>query len=245
MSVTRYPSGVSTAPWGQLFGQLPLPNPVRDHVYANDFDTYAAADWTVTTTTGTSALVAANGGVLRLSTAASSSDIQANQKLPAAFSFISGAQLWFGVLMSIATNATSVARAGLMTGGTTLVPTDGVYWAKAAAGAWDFVVKTGGATTTLAGIGGTPTDGTLFALGFYYDGNTTNPTLRAYSSIGMTLPSVAAGNNNSGGQVVGAPVLTNLPASLLAPTIAIQASTAAIRTLDLDYLVCANDINRF
>lgn len=245
MSTSRLTQGLSIQPKGQLLGELPLPNPVRLHGYFNDFDQYVAGDWTVTTTTGTSALVAANGGVLRQTTSASSNDIQGNQKLPAAFAFVAGAQLWFGVLVTAAANATSVLRAGLMTGGTVLAPTDGVYWSKAAAGAWDFNVKTGGATTTLAGIGGTPTDAVPLALGFYYNGSTSNPTLYAYSSTGMTLPSFAGSAINTGGAIVGSPVLTNLPASLLAPTIAIQTSTAAIKTVDWDYLVAANEVNRF
>jgi hypothetical protein len=241
---SRYPSGVSTSPAEQVFGALHSPNPVRDHVYSNDWDQYVPGDWTITTTTGSNALQVADGGVMRLSTAASGSDIQSIRKLPAAFKFTAGSQLWFAVLLNVATNATSVCRAGLMTGGTDLIPTDGVYFSKAAAGVWEFNMKVAGATTTLSNIA-TAVDGAYLALGFYYDGKAT-PTMNVFSSSGMTLPTAVGNFNNSGGRyVVATGVMTNLPASILAPTLALQTSTAAIRTMDIDYMVAANEVNRF
>lgn len=246
-SVTRFPAGVSTSPSNQLLGNFRDPNPINMHVLESDWDQYIAGDWTITTTTGSNALQAADGGIMRLSTSASSNDIQGIQKNPAAFKFTNGNQLWFGLLFSIATNATTVFRAGLMTGGTVLAPTDGVYFSKAAAGAIDFNIKTGGSTTTLSSVVAAPTDGTYMALGFYYDGNPVTPRIHIFSSQGMTLPSFPTNTNgNTGGrEVTQTSTLTNLPTSILAPTFAIQTSTAAIRTMDMDYFIVGGEIVRF
>lgn len=76
---TRFPGGVtnvaSTNPLG-MFGML---DPTQWHVYFNDFDEDIPSDWTETATsvgTGTSAgaITDADGGVLRITTAANEDD---------------------------------------------------------------------------------------------------------------------------------------------------------------------------
>ncbi len=49
---TNFPNGISTADRGTELERLILPDPTQAHVYFNDFTTYVAGDWTITTTEG-------------------------------------------------------------------------------------------------------------------------------------------------------------------------------------------------
>ena len=62
---TRMPNGATNAaPW-QTMAAAGLLDPTWAHLYSNDFDTYAAGDWTATVVgSGTQALQAADGGSL-------------------------------------------------------------------------------------------------------------------------------------------------------------------------------------
>jgi hypothetical protein len=79
MSPTRFPSGISTVAKGKPLGMYGAPDPTQFHTYFNDFDVYTAGDWTVTATsvgagTSTPAIADADGGILRITTAANEND---------------------------------------------------------------------------------------------------------------------------------------------------------------------------
>jgi hypothetical protein len=247
----RYPNGVAAAPRLTLFGDMPIPHGIRAHEYSNDFDQYVAADWTITTSTGSNALTSGNGGRLLLSTAAGAADIQAITKNPGAFAFVAGSPVWFSCLFQTNDLASDV-RAGLVTGGTPFAPTDGVFFESVTAtGVTSLNIKTGGATTTIAAVA-TRAAATDIVLGFYYDGAAT-PTLYVYSSAGLSQTAFGQ-PAPMGGQIVAEAgalatvttnVLTNLPASVLSPMIAIRATPVAIKTCSVDYLYAANAIARY
>lgn len=76
---SRFPSGVTNATPGSALGMFGMFDPTRYNLYFNDFNEDALADWTETAVsvgTGTSASVIAdaNGGIMRLTTAANEND---------------------------------------------------------------------------------------------------------------------------------------------------------------------------
>jgi hypothetical protein len=153
------------------FGAL---DPTRYHVYFNDFDHYAAGDWTVTETgNGTQALTDIDGGGLLLTNAAGASDAMYLQKVGESFLMQTGKQAWFKgrIQASHATNADLVM--GLQVLDTTpLDATDGIYFLKAAAGtSWSMVSRLNATTgSTTASAIATAVADTYITLGWHYDG---------------------------------------------------------------------------
>jgi len=67
MSSTNFDSGITNAPKASTAGNLGHLDPTQWHTYFNDFDTYVAGEWTITTTEGgagsaTEALADVDGG---------------------------------------------------------------------------------------------------------------------------------------------------------------------------------------
>lgn len=250
---TRYQSGVATSPREYLYGNYPAPTPPRIYEYFNDFSVYAAADWTVTSTsTGTSALAAGNGGLLVQTTAASNNDIQANQLTVTSFAFAGGQQVWFNINVALSDATASLFLAGLANDFATMAPTDGVYFSKAAASTTLNLILRKSSTSTTIAIG-TMANATSYSLGFYYNGNP-NATLFAYSSIGLAS-NVAYGQPYYPGGIIvaaagatpagfSAPTnpLTNLPTAALTMGFGVKAGAAAIKTSTVDYVLAAQEI---
>lgn len=255
---SRFIKGISTSGQGSLLAQFPQSNPLDPRAYVNDWDTYTAADWTITTTTGTNALVAAPGGVLRLTTAATLNDIQAIIKNPASFNLVAGNQFWFSISLSVSDNI-SAFIAGVQAGGTAMAPTDGIYFQKASGSAnVDFVIRRASTSTTLAAVT-TIVAAQQTSLGFYYDGKQ-DPTIYAFSStpVQANTPLAAFGTQPLyflGGVAVGSigaqsptsTSLANLPlaATNLSQCLAFQAGAAAVKTCDMDYMLCATEMLRY
>ena len=66
---THFTSGVTNVATGGTGEKLKLPDPIKYHVYHEDFDKYTASDWVITTTEGgsgdaTEALGDGDGGLL-------------------------------------------------------------------------------------------------------------------------------------------------------------------------------------
>lgn len=248
----RYPNGVSTAPRLTMFGDYPYPTPVVVADLYNDFLTYLAADWTVTASTGTTALAAGNGGRLLQSTAAAGADIQFNTKNPAHAAITAGFPFWFCWMGQSNDNASDV-RFGMFTGGTPFAPTDGIFFEKLTAqNNVTFNLKTGGSTTSVAlGSGAAMVPATDTSYGFYYDGAPT-PTIYVFCSTAGPTASAFGQQRFSGGYLVAAlganstagTLLTNLPTSVLSAGFGLRATPAAIKTLNTDYLIASPTINR-
>lgn len=105
---TRFPYGVTNVTKEDPLGLLGAPYPFKYHVYANDFDVYTAADWTVTAT-GTSpvALSDADGGVLTITTGGTENDGDFLEAQGESWTVESGKKLWMiaRVKMSDATQS--------------------------------------------------------------------------------------------------------------------------------------------
>ena len=66
---THFTSGVTNVATGGTGEKLKLPDPIKYHVYHEDFDKYTASDWVITTTEAgggdaTEALGDGDGGLL-------------------------------------------------------------------------------------------------------------------------------------------------------------------------------------
>jgi len=105
---TRFPNGVTNASKDGPLAMLPGPNPFKMAMYANDFHTYTAGDWTVTAT-GTSpvAVSDADGGVLTITTGAVENDGDFLESQGESWTVESGKKLWLmaKVRMSDATQS--------------------------------------------------------------------------------------------------------------------------------------------
>ncbi len=261
MSVTgsppvRYPSGFSSSAPGFAMGNYPHMTPPRINEYFNDFNTYAAGDWTVTAVGGgTSALSDANGGKLVVTSGASLNDIQGNQLTKKTFAFTTGSQVWFSINVSIADATNSAFMAGLGSSFTALTPTDGVYFSKAAASAVMTAVVRASSTSTTMTVG-TMVDATAYTFSFYYDGLPT-PSLYFFSTIGATAPTSQSVPYFTGGNTVNALAssvtgstnsLANIPptTTLLTAGFALKAGTTAAQVGTIDYFLAGEEIvNRF
>jgi len=231
VKATPFPNGVNNQRPNSPLGNFPIPSPLSAHILIDDFDNYTAAQWTVTTTTGTTALLAGNGGLVIQSTAATLNDIQANVKTPAAFQITAGQDAWFVWRGNLANALDNTLQVGLQAGGTFLAPTDGVYFTKAAAAtSVNLVIRAASVSTTVAMPVFAFANATNATLAWYYDG---------------AKVTAWAGTANQYVSTVSTTVLTNLPtATVLSPAYGLSAGSAAVRTLTTDYILAANELTR-
>lgn len=199
------------------------------HVYFDDFDTYTAADWTITTVeagagSATEALANEDGGVLLITNDAADNDSDFFQKVGESFRFQVGHRLWFGARLKVSDATESDWVMGLqITDTTPLAVSDGVYFRKDDGDTQiDFVVVKDGTATTVTSVGLNVTD-TYVVLGFTYDG------------VGKIVPYV----NGAAGAAVAA---TNLPDDEdLTVSFGIQNGAAAAKSMSVDYVYAAKE----
>jgi hypothetical protein len=170
----RYPNGVNNAAKNSTMWNYGSMDPTRFHIYWNDFDSYAAGDWTITETgSGTKALADADGGVLGILTGASSGDLESYNKVGESFLLASGKKAWFKSRLKVSeATLTDVVMGLQVTDTTPLDVTDGIYFLKATAGtSWSFIVRKDATTGSLATASvATCVADTYMTLGWYYDG---------------------------------------------------------------------------
>jgi len=254
----RFPGGINTSIGDKnvLWHEYAWPIPVDLVEYKNDFLTYAAGDWTVTTVnSGTTALTAGNGGLVIQTTGSSTTNYQANQLATTSFYFTTADRHWFWINFNLSDILHTLFLAGLVdTLAGPMNPSYGVYFSKTDASATlNLILNNNGTKTTVAV--GTIAAATTYTVGFYYDGRTTS-TLRVYSSIGQTLPIQKQGTwqVQGGLQVtsigVNAPsgvLLTNLPPATTGLTMGFGITTGAnaAHTNTVDYVGAASTYTRF
>jgi hypothetical protein len=214
------------------------------HEYSNDFDTFlgaTATDWTETLNGGTAALVAGDGGLLALTSAASV--IASIQKNPANFQLALGFRSWGFMGLQLDSLLGSII-AGLLNVTTTpftgASQTDGVYFTSAVTtGELSLNVAVGGVISTLD-TGVHIVAGSPFTAAWYYDGGDYYvPTGRiVFQVTGAGVSANARGEIlvPASGTIAAFPGATNI-----APTLGVSASTAVARVLTSDYLYFAKD----
>jgi hypothetical protein len=219
-----------------FLSDLGIPSPFGYHIYPNDFDTYAAGDWTTTKVgTGTVALTAANGGVLALTNTTGTSDSISMQLVNASFQLASGFRCWGRYIAKVSSTLPNLI---LGLANTTTTPfsgfTDGIWLSSSGTALTMNILANSGTPQTLVA---TPTlvAGSYFTFMWYYDGECYNQPL---GRVVFQL-SGAGVSANWRGEII---CSTTFPfTTLLAPQIAFQNTTALASVLSLDQMAILED----
>lgn len=207
-----------------------VPPDVSDvHTFFDDFNTFAAGDWTITTTeagggSASEALADGVGGRLLITNDAADNDHDFFQLVKEGFKFQSGKRMWFEICFQTNDATETDIVAGLqITDTTPLAVTDGVYFLKSdGAATADFMVTKDSTSTTASAVA-TLADATDITLGFYYDGA---------STISYYVDKVRGGTVAT----------TNMPDDEeLTVSFGIQNGAAAAKTLNVDYVFAAQE----
>lgn len=226
---TRYPRGVTNATLQTTLHNFLALDPTRAHVYFDDFDTYTAGQWTITTTEegagdATEALANEDGGVLLITNDAADNDADFFQKVGESFKFAAGKRLWFKARFKVSDATQSDFVMGLqITDTTPLAVSDGVYFRKDDGDALlDFVVIKDSAATTSTGVA-TVADATYLVVGFEYNG---------VDAIHIYINDARVGSS----------AVTNLPDDEeLTISFGIQNGEAVAKTMSVDYIFAAKE----
>ena len=222
---THFTSGVTNVGTDSTLGKFKAPAPHKYHTYFNDFDTYLASDWTITTTedgtgSATEALADGDGGLLLVTNAAGDNDHDFFQLVKEGFKYEAGKQLAFHIRFKTNDATQTDIVAGLqLTDTTPLDVTDGIFFLKSdGAATISFIVEKDSTQSTLTLPNSLPDD-TFMTLGFVYD-----PKDQKFHVF----------QNNV---LAGTGVSTNAPdAEELALSFGIQNGAAAAKTLTVDYI---------
>lgn len=229
ISNTRFPYGLTNVGETNLFADMVQPDSTLFHEYWNDFDTYAAGDWTVTETQAgaTQALTAGDGGLLLLTNSAADDDLVALQKSPAAFTFTAGKKTFFRCRFKVSDATQSDVVIGLqVVDATPLDVSDGIYFLKAdGSTSFSFICRKNATTgSTSASNVATLADDTFIELGFYYDGE----SKVAYEVNGSVIGSLDASSSY-------------LPDTTCTVSFALQNGEAVAKTMTVDYIYAAKE----
>jgi len=228
----RFTSGITNVANGQPFGTFVQPDPRLVYGYFNDFFTYAATDWVLSTTEdggGDASEAIADdetGGVLLITNDAASGDHD-NFQLSndggtndsESFLFATGKKAWFDTRFKSNDGDKVHIFIGLHITNTDPVnaaPTDGVYF-ELTGGSASFVCRKNSVSTTEAAIT-TLGDDTFLRLSYYWDGV---DTFHIYVD-GTEVATTSSGT---------------LPDDeLLALSFGVENEEASANTLELDYI---------
>jgi len=222
---THFDSGVTNVSASGTFGKLKMPAPQKYHSYFNDFDTYLASDWTITTTEGGSgdaseALADGDGGLLLITNDDADNDNDFLQLVKEGFKYEAGKQLAFNMRFKTNDATQTDIVAGLqLTDTSPLDVTDGIFFLKSDGGTTiTFIVEKDSTQSTLD-LPNALADDTFMTIGFVYD-----PKDQKFHVFQ---------NNVLAGTVVS----TNAPDDEeLTVSFGIQNGAAAAKTLTVDYI---------
>ena len=228
---THFTSGVTNVVTGGTGELLKQPDPIKYHVYHEDFDKYTASDWVITTTEGGSgnaseALGDGDGGLLVVTNDDADEDSDEFQwaggsgGVIESFKYEAAKGLYFKTRFKVNDATQSDFAVGLVITDTTVIDgtTDGIFFRKAdGATSIELVIEKDSTETTVSC--GDAADDTFMTLGFYYD-----PRIRKFSVYKDNVK-------------VGTAVNTNAPDDEeLAVSFAIQNGAAAAKVMTLDYI---------
>jgi len=172
---THFTSGVTNVSGDGTLGKLKAPAPHKYHSYFNDFDTYLASDWTITTTeagtgSATEALADGDGGLLLLTNAAGDNDRDFLQLVKEGYKYEAGKQLAFNIRFKTSAPTQTDIVAGLqLTETTPLDVTDGIFFLKEdGSTSISFIVEKDSTQSTLT-LPNALADDTFMTLGFVFD----------------------------------------------------------------------------
>jgi hypothetical protein len=232
---SRYSNGITTVPKSNPLGMFGLPDPTEWHTYFDDFDTYTAADWTITLvgTTPTAALTDINGGALLLTMAATDDSSLNAQKVGESFLLTAGKRTFFKARLKVSDATQSDFLIGLAVLDTTLQGavsgagvTDGIFFNKDDGDALlDIQVQKDATTGQTRGVGiATVVADTFLTMAWAYDG---------ISEVKYYVNDVQLGTL--------AATSAYLPDTELTVSFAMQNGEAVAKTMTLDYIFAAQE----
>lgn len=224
-SPTRFPAGSTNVSVRDPLYMMPEHDQSRLVSYWNDFHTYTSGDWTLTETqAGATQAVdtGAHGGILKLTNATGTSDVNQIQLINETFKLASGKQFWMKTRFALtATLANFGGLIGLAITDTTAVAgvSDGIFVRKPTGSSTLSAVVCKNSTETTQALG-TMVSGTYVTAALYYNGK---------NAIEAWLD----------GAKIGTMATTNLPDDEeLAITLAsVNATSGAANVLACDYLM--------
>ena len=219
---THFTSGVTNVATGGTGEKLKLPDPIKYHVYHEDFDKYTASDWAITTT---EALGDGDGGLLVVTNDAADNDSDEFQwaggsgGVIESFKYEAAKGLYFKTRFKVSDATQSDFAVGLIITDTAFIDgtTDGIFFRKAdGSTSMELVIEKDSTETVSCG---TAADDTFMTLGFYYD-----PKDRKFHVYKDNVK-------------VGTGVNTNAPDNEdLAVSFGIQNGEAAAKVMTMDYI---------
>ena len=228
---TRFTFGVTNVAKATALGMMGQLDPTKIHTYFNDFDTYTAANWTVTETgtagTTTQALTAGDGGLLLLTNSAGGTDATYMQLDVASFLMATGKKAFFKTRFKVDDATNTTVQMGLVITDTSPIgATDGIYFQKdSTATAVDVYCRKDATTGSTSATGiTTMADDTFIELGWYYDGR---GTVYAYANDVVVARLDASS--------------TYLPDATLNVSMGLLNASAAAHTMTVDYILAAKE----
>lgn len=226
---THFFGGVSNCQPGDPLYAFGILDPRKHHVFWDDFDHFAAGDWTITTVeegggSASEALTDGDGGLLLVTNDAADNDADFFQKKGESFKFETGKKLAFAGRFKVSDATDSDWVFGLqITDSSPLAVTDGVFFQKDDGDAnIDFHVEKNSTATSETAIA-TNADNTFVELAFFYDG-------------------IDAIHYYVDGERKGSVAVTNLPDDEeLTISFGIQNGEAAAKTMSVDYILCVKE----
>ncbi len=228
---THFTSGVTNVVANGDGGRLKSPDPIKYHVYHEDFDKYTASDWVITTTEAgggdaTEALGDGDGGLLVITNDAADNDSDELQwaggsgGVIESFKYEAAKGLYFKTRFKVSDATQSDFAIGLIITDTTIIDgvTDGIFFEKDdGSTSVNLIIKKDSTETSVSC--GTASDDTFMTLAFYYD-----PKDRKFHAYKDNVE-------------VGTGVNTNAPDDEeLAVSFALQNGEAAAKSMTLDYI---------
>jgi len=233
MTTTHFTNGVSNQTVGDPLYDYPYLDPFKFYSYVNDFFTYHASEWTITTTeagtgSATEALTSQAGGALLVTNAAGDNDLDFFNLKGEAFKFVSTKRMFFKAKFKVNDATQSDVVMGLtITDTTPLDTTDGIFFQKDDGDASiDFHIEKNNAASSKTAIG-TLVNDTFITVAFVYE-----PSGNAGSgSFSIYMDDVRVGEETT---------LTNVPDDEeLTVAFGIQNGAAVVKTMTIDYIICA------
>jgi hypothetical protein len=230
--VTSLVNGLNNVADNSIMKQFGMMDPTKWHTYFEDFDRFAAAEWTITTTEGgsgsaTEALTDADGGVLLITNDDLDNDADFFQKVGESFKMEAGKRAFFKARFKVSNATQSDFVIGLQVTDTTpLDVTDGIYFRKDDDDALlDVVCRKDASTGSTSATGiHTVVDDTYLTVAWYYDG--VDKLYYAVNDVILGTLSAAA---------------AYLPDTELTVSFGIQNGSAGAKTMSVDYIFASKE----
>lgn len=224
MTTTNLPDGVTNAALSSTLQTYVSMDPTTVHMYFNDFDTYAAGDWTYTNVgTPTIALTSSDGGWLQFANGAADDDHVYAQLVAPSFATEDRKDIWFKARLKISDATQSDVMVGLYlldTSPIASVPSDGIWFQKLD-GSTTITAVTSKSSSQSTLTAGNMVSDTFINLGFHYNG---------YGTTHFYVDDVRVGSIAN---------TATLPTVNMAVSFVFQNGEAVAKTGTLDYLFAA------